>query len=368
MDSGKSPLAMLAKTCETIGLPDTPSRKSTRDSDKSKGSTSPTSSNSMSGETKKEESPAVKNKKEGSRSPRHTTHSPSVGKKTPIASEPSTSAAAAAASLPANLMLNSRNCFPMGFPSLTTAFPTFPYPSLMPGFPTMPTFAAAGAFPAGTPNPFLRCPDPLTCKGCPATMMTRSCVTPGCTSCTFHSATAAAVAGTSPAEMMMAFPPSFFAAATYNPLMTGALPPTSSSAAQIAYQNLMAAASGQATKHICNWIESSNGICGKSFNTADELATHMKVVHAPSTAANSSNGSDLKSSSSPRSTTAAPLINHAAAAASLRYHPYMKPNGLMPTMPNPLGVSPFPTMAGFPSAAALQAMYTQRLMATMPHP
>lgn len=161
MDSGKSPLALLAKTCETIGLPDTPNRKSTKDSDKSKDSTSPTSSSS--GEMKKEEvSPATKNKKEGSKSPRHTTHSPSVGKKTPISSEPSTSAAA---SLPANLMLTSRACFPISFPPLATGFPTFPYPSLMPGFPTMPTFATAGAFPTGTSNPFLRCPDPLTCKG-----------------------------------------------------------------------------------------------------------------------------------------------------------------------------------------------------------
>ncbi|KAL3982550.1 hypothetical protein ACH3XW_47610 [Acanthocheilonema viteae] len=362
MDSGKSPLAMLAKTCETIGLPDTSSRKSSKDGDKSRDRTSPSSSTS--GETKKEEpSPTAKNKKEGSKSPRHIAHSPSVGKKTPISSEPSTSAAA---SLPANLMLSARGCFPMNFSPLATSFPAFPYPSLMPGFPTVPTFAAAGAFPTGSSNPFLRCPDPLTCKGCPATMMTRPCVTPGCTSCTMHCAAAAAAASTTPADLMMTFPPSFFAAA-YSPLLSGTLPPTSSSAAQIAYQNLMAAASGQATKHICNWIESSNGVCGKSFPTADELAAHMKAAHAPSTtSSNSSN--DLKTSSSPRSTTTASLINHAAAAASLRYHPYMKPSGLMPAVPNPLGIPPFPTMTSFPSAAALQAMYTQRLMATMPHP
>ncbi|OZC10297.1 hypothetical protein X798_02604 [Onchocerca flexuosa] len=362
MDSGKSPLAMLAKTCETIGLPDTSNRKSNKDGDKSRDRTSPSSSTS--GETKKEEpSPTAKNKKEGSKSPRHIAHSPSVGKKTPISSEPSTSAAA---SLPANLMFSARGCFPMNFSPLATSFPTFPYPSLMPGFPTVPTFATAGAFPGGTSNPFLRCPDPLTCKGCPATMMTRPCVTPGCTSCTMHSAAAAAAASTTPADLMMTFPPSFFAAA-YSPLLSGTLPPTSSSAAQIAYQNLMAAASGQATKHICNWIESPNGVCGKSFPTADELSAHMKAAHAPSTT-NSSSSSDLKTSSSPRSTTTASLINHAAAAASLRYHPYMKPSGLMPTVPNPLGIPPFPTMTTFPSAAALQAMYTQRLMATMPHP
>lgn len=161
MDSGKSPLAMLAKTCETIGLPDTSNRKSNKDGDKSRDRTSPSSS--ISGETKKEEpSPTAKNKKEGSKSPRHIAHSPSVGKKTPISSEPSTSAAA---SLPANLMLSARGCFPMNFSPLATSFPAFPYPSLMPGFPTVPTFAAAGAFPGGTSNPFLRCPDPLTCKG-----------------------------------------------------------------------------------------------------------------------------------------------------------------------------------------------------------
>lgn len=355
MDAGKSPLAMLAKTCETIGLPDTPSRKSNKE-EKAKEIHSPSGSSS-SGDSKKDDLSPTSKKKEGSKSPRHVAHSPNIGKKTPITSEPSTSTA----SLSANLMLNARSgYFPMSFPPLTTGFPAFPYPSMMPGFPTMPSFA--GAFPgAGAPNPFMRCPDPLTCKGCPASMMARPCVTPGCTSCTMHSST-----GT-PADMMMAFPPSFFAA--YNPLMAAGattLPPTSSSAAQIAYQNLMAAASGQTTKHVCNWIESPNGICGKSFPTADELATHMKIAHAPSTSVSSSTSSSETKSTSPRSSVA-PLVNH----TSLRYHPYLKPGGLMPsvTMPNPLGVAPsFPAMPGFPSAAALQAMYTQRLMATIPHP
>ncbi|VDK42062.1 unnamed protein product [Anisakis simplex] len=349
VDAGKSPLAMLAKTCETIGLPDTPNRKSNKD-EKSKDNHSP---NSSSNESKKDELSPVSKKKEGSKSPRHTTHSPAVGKNTPISSEPSTSSA----SISANLMLNSRNCFPMSFPPLASGFPPFPYPSMMPSFPTMPTFSAT--FPTGAPTPFLRCPDPLTCKGCPATMMTRPCVTPGCTSCTLHNPTVSAN------DMMLAFTPSFFTA--YNPLMGGVMPPTSSSAAQIAYQNLMAAASGQTTKHVCNWVESPNSICGKSFSSADELATHMKVAHAPSTSiatSNTSSSSDLKAAS-PRAT-AASLMNH----GSLRYHPYMKPNGLMPnvSMPSPLSVPPFPTMPAFPSAAALQAMYAQRLMATIPHP
>lgn len=91
------------------------------------------------------------------------------------------------------------------------------------------------------------------------------------------------------------------------------------------------------------------------------LAQCLQIAHAPATTTTS--GSDVKSNS-PQSSSSTPLINH----PSLRYHPYMKPSGLLPSVPNPLGVPSFPTVPSFPSAAALQAMYTQRLLATMPHP
>ncbi|MFH4983370.1 hypothetical protein AB6A40_010079 [Gnathostoma spinigerum] len=365
VDAGKSPLAMLAKTCETIGLPDTPVRKGNHE--KSKDEQSPSSSSnstvgvvngSVSNETKKGEISPVLKKKEGSKSPRHSVHSPSNEKKTPISSEPSTSSASLPASFQA--MLNARNCFPMSFPPLPAGFPSFAsYPSMMSTFPAMPSFPTT--FPTSTLNPFLRCPDPLTCKSCPASMLARPCVTPGCTSCVMHNPTAS-----SATDMMMGFPQSFFAA--YNPLMPTALPPTSNSAAaQIAYQNLMAAASGQTTKHVCNWVESPTSVCGKSFSTADELAAHMKVAHAPSVSTPSTTPTSQEAKcSSPRSAST-PLFSH----TSMRYHPYMKPTGtILPsaTMPNPLSIPPFPAMPGFPSAATLQAMYTQRLMATMPHP
>ncbi|VDD85220.1 unnamed protein product [Enterobius vermicularis] len=240
VDVGKSPLAMLAKTCETIGLPDTPSRKD-KMKDNNNSSHSPSTS-STSGESKKDELSPLQKKKEDSKSPRTTTHSP----KTPITSEPSTSTRA--------------NFFPMAFPPLGSSFPMFQYPPMMPSFSAIPTFPSG--FPtAPSPTSYLRCADP-TCKGCPPV--------------------------STPADMITAFSSPFFT--SYNPLMAAGavtLPPTSrlaffdsssfSNQSQLAYQNLMAAAaSSQTSKHICNWPDTT-GICGKTFNSADELASHMKV-------------------------------------------------------------------------------------------
>lgn len=213
VDVGKSPLAMLAKTCETIGLPDTPSRKD-KMKDNNNSSHSPSTS-STSGESKKDELSPLQKKKEDSKSPRTTTHSPVIGKKTPITSEPSTSTAP----LPTNMMLNQRaNFFPMAFPPLGSSFPMFQYPPMMPSFSAIPTFPSG--FPtAPSPTSYLRCADP-TCKGCP--LMPRSCPTPGCVSCSLHSPVS------TPADMITAFSSPFFT--SYNPLMAAGavtLPPTS---------------------------------------------------------------------------------------------------------------------------------------------
>uniref|UniRef100_A0A0N5B0P4 C2H2-type domain-containing protein n=1 Tax=Syphacia muris TaxID=451379 RepID=A0A0N5B0P4_9BILA len=428
VDVGKSPLAMLAKTCETIGLPDTPSRKSAKD-DKLKDSTTAVnhspSGSSLSSDSKKDDLSPLQKKKEGSRSPRTTTHSPLIGKKTPITSEPSTSTAP----LPTNMLLNQRaNFFPMPFPSLGSSFPLFPYPPIIPGFPAMPAFAP-NAFPATaatapSPTTYLRCVDP-TCKGCP--LMTRSCPTPGCVSCSMHSpvTTPTVAAAAAAADMITAFSSPFFT--SYNPLMAPnavSLPPTSSSSAQLAYQNLMAAAAGsQTSKHICNWPDTT-GICGKTFNSADELTSHMKVrltahtsavataavtsnnvvsnscsnsntantgnssatssnanncnsINAASNTSAAINGTELKSISPKISTTAvapAPLPSR----PSLRYHPYMKPGAMLPSLTplsNPLAAavpSPF-ALPTFPTTVALQAMYAQqqqqqRIITSMPHP
>lgn len=192
---------MLAKTCETIGLLDTSNRKLLKD-EKIKEGHSP---NNSSNEPKKDDLSPLSKKKEEPKSPHHRSHSPLLGKKTPVSSEPSTSTASLQP-----LLMNGR--YPM-FSSFATGFPPF-YPPVMPTFPTLPAFT--GAFPTGAP--FLRCPDPITCKGCPATMMSRQCVTPGCTSCTLHNP------GSSSVDMMM-FSPSLFSA--YSPLMAAPLPPTS---------------------------------------------------------------------------------------------------------------------------------------------
>ncbi|VDL67400.1 unnamed protein product, partial [Nippostrongylus brasiliensis] len=94
-------------------------------------------------------------------------------------------------------------------------------------------------------------------------------------------------------------------------------------------------------KHVCSWVESS-GICGKQFTSADELASHVKQQHTPS----------------PPSSTAPELGKTPVARPNMpRFHPYSKPSS---------AALPLPPMMPFPSA--LQAMYAQRLMSTMPHP
>uniref|UniRef100_A0A1I7WMQ9 C2H2-type domain-containing protein n=1 Tax=Heterorhabditis bacteriophora TaxID=37862 RepID=A0A1I7WMQ9_HETBA len=283
MEAGKSPLAMLAKTCETIGLPDTPSKKSPAD----KKEPSP--------ETKKVDSPSDRRKE---RSPRAT---PSTSK-----AEPNTSTTFPGLPKPS---------FPLGFPPAMPfpfGYPTMmPYP--MPAFPTFPMAHFMGRVP------------------CPSALLQRPCVTPGCTSC-------------SAPDMMSSFAahPLFSA---YTSMMPSA---SSASSLPASYQSLLAASAASATasqsKHTCSWVESS-GICGKQFNTADDLASHVKSAHTPSPPSSASSVTP-DTSKTPLSRPGFP-----------RFHPYSKPSSL------PMPMAP---IMSFPSA--IQAMYTQRLMSSIPHP
>ncbi|CAJ0594136.1 unnamed protein product [Cylicocyclus nassatus] len=297
MEAGKSPLAMLAKTCETIGLPDTPSKKSPSDRKE---------------EVKKSESPAERRKE---RSPRATP--------TSTARVEPTATTTTFPGLP-------KPTFPLGFsPTMPFSFPYAMMPYAMP----FPSFAM----------PFSMAPRPP----CPSLMMQRPCVTPGCTSCS--------------QDMLASFAthPLFSA---YSSMMPSA---SSSSMLPASYQALLASSVGASTvtlpstsgsstltsskpstqpKHTCSWVEST-GICGKQFSTADDLATHVKQVHTPSPPSSaSSTSAAADSSKTPLSRPSLP-----------RFHPYSKPATL-----------PMPPMMPFPSA--LQAMYAQRLMSTMPHP
>ncbi|CAD6199869.1 unnamed protein product [Caenorhabditis auriculariae] len=337
MEPGKSPLAMLAKTCETIGLPDTPSKKSP--------------------EARKDEKKAETAPSKSSKSPRNT----------PASKEPTLTYPG----LP-------KPAFPMGMPAMPFPF----YPSMMP-YP-MPF----GAFPMPGGAPFGRMP-------CPFAMMRQPCMTPGCTQCLPTSAAAAAAAaaaasGCTP-EMMATFAshPLFSAYAAMMPSVSGA-------SAMPSYQSLLAASAAAAAasasaaststtnsapsattstpaasttsastpvaapKHSCNWMEAT-GMCGKKFSSEEDLANHVKSIHTPSppSSANSVTPDLTKTPTSSRPTT----------SAAYRFNPYAKPTtSSAPTMPSmPPMMPPMGPMMPF-NVNALQAMYTQRLMSSMPHP
>ncbi|KAK0398024.1 hypothetical protein QR680_002393 [Steinernema hermaphroditum] len=350
MDNNKSPLAMLAKTCETIGLPDPPTKKLS--SPKSKDC-SPASSNASS-DKKDDMSPnSIKAKKDvDSKSPRST----SVNDKKVFGSEPSTSMCTQFG--PAFPMIS--RCFPgmAAFPGATAFAMPFAYPPTGPYMPPgMPFPGAPGTMP----------PMPGHHNG-------RPCVTPGCTTC-------APVLAPSSTDMMMMpnIAQSFFAAYS-NPLlaagMTAATSVPTSMASQLAvYQSMMAAACGQ-NKNVCSFPDPSgqNGHCGKSFATSDELTAHMKSHMT---------GATVPSTWPPQSAVQRPrrkpervprLPNPAAAAAAqmMAASATSSPVALNAAMAASMGGAGMPPF-GVPmppfNPAALQAMYAQqRLMGTMPHP
>ncbi|CAB3406045.1 unnamed protein product [Caenorhabditis bovis] len=299
MEPGKSPLALLAKTCETIGLPETPSKKS------------PSDLSNKNTDKKVDVKPKT--------SPRST----------PASKEPTMTFPG----LP-------KPPFPMGMPPMPFPFfnPMMPYPM---------------AFPGAFPGFMGRMP-------CPFAMMRQPCMTPGCTQCIPTSSSA----GPTP-EMMAQFAthPLFSAYA-------GMMPTVSGSSGMPSYQSLLAAAAGatpatpkqspaqpsestpSTQKHQCLWAQ-PNGTCGKTFESQEALNEHVKSVHTPSPP---SSASSAPKSESPK-ITKTPTSRPSSSASQVRFNPYAKPT--MPTM-NPMSMPMLP----FP----LQAMYTQRLMSSMPHP
>ncbi|XP_002130246.2 zinc finger protein 503 [Ciona intestinalis] len=123
--------------------------------------------------------------------------------------------------------------------------------------------------------------------------------------------------------------------------------------------------------HVCNWVNSGSGNCGKRFTTADELFTHLRT-HALSSSAPTGylmGGLD-KLTTNPY---AAYLSQHAAALAAAtsptpaflsrphsplnRYNPYKTPT-LSPQLP---AMPPLPIAAGVGPYCSPFALYGQRL-------
>ncbi|CAJ0918258.1 unnamed protein product, partial [Mesorhabditis belari] len=184
-----SPLSLLAKTCEAIGLPDTPSSKKTPKKDEN----SP-------GDVKKSDSPNLSKRKDGLRSPRAT----------PKLTDPAAALTAMGLHKGASGMFSPFGLpmgFPMGFPGMLP-YPPMPYPS----------------FPI---PPFMRCP---------SLMMGRPCTNPAiCTACS-------SVSGSTDAATLSALA----AASTFPGMPPFAYPfmPSTSTAASLpaTYQQMLQAA------------------------------------------------------------------------------------------------------------------------------
>ncbi|GMR48594.1 hypothetical protein PMAYCL1PPCAC_18789, partial [Pristionchus mayeri] len=291
---GKSPLAMLAKTCETIGLPETPAKKVRNVS----SSSSPSEKKGSSPSGKKENTKTVSSPK----GPITTTFPAALGFP-PMASFPF-----------------------MGFPGMPGAFP--PMPSSMMATPSM--MSMMGMKPP-----------------CPNIMMGRPCTQAGCPSCqppstSFDPMTqwmnslnpaaynaflaAAAAAASTPSTSG----PSFPLLPTSLSLPCTSTPSTSSSSSA----PRSSSRSSSSTKSACMWVG-----CDKTFDTPEELSAHL-TTHVPST----------PSTPTPSEKTSPKMTS---TPASHRFNPYAKPSSIpvplssMPSLPlMPMAMNPL-LMSGF---------------------
>uniref|UniRef100_A0AC34FBT8 C2H2-type domain-containing protein n=1 Tax=Panagrolaimus sp. ES5 TaxID=591445 RepID=A0AC34FBT8_9BILA len=263
----KSPLAMLEKTCETIGLPDTPAKKA---SPKTKDS-------SPSNDGKKKDLETIVTK-----SPR-LNPIPSVDKKMMPGCEPSTSMAAAMfPGVNPNLM---QRCFPFqGMPNPMAAGPMGYNPAMMPPY-MMPPFMPPTSMPPMMMTPHMP-------NG-------RPCVQPGCPTCAAYS-----MAAFMPPDVMSQL--SMLAAYSTGPAM-----------------NMAAMQSMNSGRHVCTY-NGGNGPCGKTFSSESEHFAHLKSHVAESEQRTASNSEAASRNSSPpteKKTLTSPKNNN---NSNNRFHPYMK--------------------------------------------
>uniref|UniRef100_A0AC35U7G7 C2H2-type domain-containing protein n=1 Tax=Rhabditophanes sp. KR3021 TaxID=114890 RepID=A0AC35U7G7_9BILA len=400
IDSGKSPLAMLAKTCETIGLSDIPSNKKS-------ASTSHNNSYSSS------------NSSESPKSIKHETISPKdenlFASKVPT-SHSSTNANNNSASNGNNTMpskqkpsavsgvnegkSNSPALTPKRAPIVSSYNPLLIAPGTSHADQiTAATIAAMSQ--AQFANPMMRFPPVMGNPG--SFNMPNNMSGPVFQMHPMMQASAMPKMQNQ-MEMMQMFAMQAQAAAYQNQFMGQMMPqPTPQANNNIsqfqAYQSLMAAANGQTEKNECRFIEGSS-FCGKSFATPSLLTQHMKVHlsdqgnggclppvsssqnQVPTSRTSSTNspaicseGSKKSSKSTRESPATTPSMMNVMqnCTPGMRYHPYMK----MP-MPRPIpqqqqqhqaqqqGMMPGMdqnSMAAL-NAAAATAYYTQLFMAT----
>ncbi|EGT51877.1 hypothetical protein CAEBREN_17790 [Caenorhabditis brenneri] len=392
-EPGKSPLALLAKTCETIGLPE--------------GSGSKKSASS-SPQEKKEDASKIHHHHRSLMMDQQQSSTKQSSKSSPRSTPQSKEPTLTFPGLP-------KPSFPMGMPPM--GFNPFFNPMMAAAAHYQMPMGFPGAFPMG-PAGFAMGAAAANRMPCPFAMMRQPCQNPACLQC--PSSSNAAKNGQMNAEMMAQFAahPLF---SMYAGMMPGfdfgsnfdfslrsrpkndpscqetmsCLPkkvvPTSSYQALLAASASAAAASAATSptdysmskpststpstseakpsktppasstsktpqkpsatptksRFPCNWVD-SDVPCGKVFEEESELTNHVKKMHAPSPSSSSTSSEPSTSSTgkAPRSSTTTPQ----------RFNPYGKP---VPTMVPPMGMNmnllPF----------SLQAMYGSRLMPTV---
>ncbi|CEF59866.1 Zinc finger, C2H2 domain-containing protein [Strongyloides ratti] len=338
-ETGKSPLAMLAKTCETIGLADnSPPRKNNINNNNNTNSFSEYTSSSSSVSPRNSTKISISPKDENNY---NSTNSNLVNlKPKPITTINDNKILSPAPTPKRNPIISQFN--PMFLQHQQQQQPN-PNDS-------MTAAALAAMAQAQFVNPMMRFPPVMPGSPFPGAM----------NGAIFN------MPHMMPGGMMQAMPNqmdmmNLFAlqaqAAAYNaqnPFLGGMMPqtnqlPNNTSATAIqAYQSLMAAAAGQTEKNICSWSDGS-GICGKVFPTPDLLTQHMKshlpdlrnsqtptipttssnntkksTSASPATSVDGTRKSTKSSRNSPIVTPILPPTNLQNQTGGLRFHPYMK--------------------------------------------
>lgn len=358
-EPGKSPLALLAKTCETIGLPEgSGSKKSASSSPQEKKDDAKIHHHHRSLMMDQQQS----TKQSSKSSPRSTPQSKEPTLTFPGLPKPS---------------------FPMGMPPM--GFNPFFNPMMAAAAHYQMPMGFPGAFPMG-PAGFAMGAAAANRMPCPFAMMRQPCQNPACLQCPSSSnavkngqmsaemmaqfaahplfsmyagmmpgvptssyqallaasaSAAAASAATSPTDYSMSSKPSTSTPST-SEAKPSKTPPASSKTPQ------KSSATPTKSRFQCNWVD-SDVACGKVFEEESELTNHVKKMHAPSPSSSSTSSEPSTSTTgkAPRSSTTTPQ----------RFNPYGKP--VVPTMVPPMGMNmnllPF----------SLQAMYGSRLMPTV---
>ncbi|CAJ0580374.1 unnamed protein product, partial [Mesorhabditis spiculigera] len=337
-DATKSPLALLAKTCETIGMPETPVHKKSKKDDSPDG--------------KKSDSPAPK-RANGQRSPKmaakHSAVDPMTAMGLPKGGHPG---------------MFPPFGFPMGLPMSFPGMMAYP-PMGYPGFP-MPPYMRCPSMMLGRP-----CTNPASCPGC-------SGAASGGQDASALAALASGFPGMSPfgfpfmptTSTATSLPASYQqmlqAAAAASQATTVSLPSSTSMPSSLPSSSTASStpSTPSPSQHRCYWALPGAGPCNKAFTSAELLNSHIKAAHT-SDSPPPKNKSPSPANTTSVSTTSTPASSTASTASS-RYHPYSKPQTTTPTSAaaSPMAF-PFPAMGGmsFPAAALQQMqMYQQKMM------